>query len=74
MAILQVRDVPDDVMAELRQRAKNEGVSLSAYVRGLLIQDVGQPTMAEVIAEIATHEPVDVTGEEILAAIHEGRR
>lgn len=74
MGILQVRDVPDDVLAKLRERAEAEGVSLSAYVRDMLAEQAGQPTMAEVIAEIATHEPIDVTDEEILAAIHEGRR
>ncbi len=74
MAILQVRDVPDNVMAKLKERAEAEGVSLSAYVRDLLTEEAGQPSMADVIAEISTHEPVELTAEEILAAIHEGRR
>jgi plasmid stability protein len=74
MAILQVRDVPDNVMAKLKERAEAEGVSLSAYVRDLLTEEAGQSSMADVIAEISTHEPVELTAEEILAAIHEGRR
>ena len=74
MGILQVRDVPDEVLAKLRERAEAQGVSLSAYVRDMLTNDARQPTMAEVVARIATREPVEVTDEEILAAIHEGRR
>lgn len=74
MGILQVRDMPDEVLAKLRERADAQGVSLSAYVRDVLAADARQPTMAEVVARIATREPVEVTDEEILAAIHEGRR
>lgn len=74
MGILQVRDVPDEVLAKLRERAEAQGVSLSAYVRDMLANDARQPTMAEVVARIATREPVEVTDDEILAAIHEGRR
>lgn len=74
MSILQVRDVPEPVLETLRERASLEGLSLSAYVRKLLTQETAQPTMEETLARIATREPVDITNEEILAAIHEGRR
>lgn len=72
--ILQVRDVPEDVLARLRKRAAARGTSLSAYVRELLADDARQETMDEVIRRIATRTPVEVSDEEILAAIHEGRR
>jgi antitoxin FitA len=72
--ILQVRDIPEDVLRRLRERAAEQGVSLSAYVRDLLTQEVQQPTMTEVIARVARRRPVEATDEEILSAIHEGRR
>lgn len=39
MAMLQVRNVPDDVYATLRERARNRGISVSEYVRGVLARD-----------------------------------
>ncbi|MGH3979695.1 MAG: FitA-like ribbon-helix-helix domain-containing protein [Pseudonocardiaceae bacterium] len=72
--ILQVRDVPEDILARLRERAAARGTSLSAYVRELLTAEAAQETMNEVIERIATRIPVEVSDEEILAAIHEGRR
>jgi plasmid stability protein len=71
--ILQVRDVPEDVLARLRERAASRGISLSAYVRELLADEARQETMNEVIKRIATRAPAEVSDEEILAAIHEGR-
>lgn len=74
MPILQVRDVPEEVIAALRERAEARGVSLSAYVRDILAAEAEQEPMEVVIDRIASREPVELTDEEILAAIHEGRR
>jgi plasmid stability protein len=72
--ILQVRDIPSDVIVKLKKRAAAQGVSLSAYVRDLLATDAAQESLAESVARIATRRPVEVSNEEIVAAIHEGRR
>ena len=72
--ILQVRDMPVDVLAKLRERAAAQGMSLSQYVRDLLSQDAAQPTISEVVDQIAARAPVNVSDEEILDAIHEDRR
>lgn len=72
--ILQVRDMPADVLAKLRERAAAQGMSLSQYVRDLLSQDAAQPTISEVVDQIAARAPVNVSDEEILDAIHEDRR
>ncbi|MGH4016738.1 MAG: FitA-like ribbon-helix-helix domain-containing protein [Pseudonocardiaceae bacterium] len=72
--ILQVRDVPEDVLTTLRERANARGTSLSAYVRELLTDEAAQETMDDVIERIARRTPVEVSSEEILAAIHESRR
>jgi plasmid stability protein len=72
--ILQVRDLPEAVMAELRKRADAQGISVSAYVRQVLADDVRQETSGAVISRIATRSPVEVNDEEIIAAIREERR
>lgn len=46
MAIIQVRDVPDDVQAELVRRARAAGQSLQQYLRGLLIAQARRPDPA----------------------------
>lgn len=72
--ILQVRDVPESVLTRLRERAAVAGISLSAYVRELLAAEAAQETMTEMIARIGTRTPVDVSDDEILGVIHDGRR
>lgn len=72
--ILQVRDVPGHVLARLRERAAIRGISLSRYVRELLAEDAAYETMTEIIERIGTRPPVEVSDEEILGAIHDGRR
>ena len=72
--ILQIRDVDANDVAVLRQRAEREGMSLSAYLRALIHDEASQPTNAEVVARIAEREPVDISVEEMLGFIEEGRR
>lgn len=52
MAIIQVRDVPDDVQAEFVRRAKSAGQSLQQYLRTLLITQAGRPDPESVWASI----------------------
>jgi antitoxin FitA len=72
--ILQVRDMPESVVAKLRARAAEEGISLSAYVRRLLTNDASQETISEVIERISNRAPVEVSDEEIVSAIRDGQR
>ena len=72
--ILQVRDIPESVVAKLRARAAEEGISLSAYVRRLLTNDARQETISEVIKRISSRAPVEVSDEEIVSAIRDGQR
>jgi hypothetical protein len=73
LAILQVRDVPVDVVETLRDRAKAQGVSLSAYVRALLATEAAQQPLEDVVARISSRAPVDISDEDLVSAIHEGR-
>lgn len=59
MAMLQVRNVPDDVYATLKQRARGRGVSVSEYVRELLARDIQRLSWQEALSE-ARRRPVSV--------------
>jgi plasmid stability protein len=61
MKTLQVRNVPDDVHRTLKVRAAQQGRSLSDYLLEELQRIAEQPTMEEVLARIASREPVELT-------------
>src|SRR6266540_2647815 len=42
---LQIRDVPDDVLAALKAKADRHGLPLSAYALRVLARDAALPTM-----------------------------
>jgi plasmid stability protein len=71
--ILQIRDVDSDDVAVLRERAERLGMSLSAYIRGLLHQEAAQPTNAEVVSRIAAESPVDIAPDAIVGFIEAER-
>lgn len=66
---LQVRNVPDEVSARLKERAAAEGRSLTEFVLEMLIREASLPTRAEAIARLREFaasmpepdEPADVT-------------
>ena len=53
MALVQVRDVPEDVHMTLKHRAAERGQSLNTYVRDLLQREASRPTVAEVLERAA---------------------
>ena len=61
-------------MERLRHHAAERGVSLSAYIREILAADAERVSLSEMMARISQRQPVDLTDEEIIDAIHEGRR
>ena len=71
--MIQIRDVPDSVHRQLRVRAAQEGLSLSEYLRRELERLAGRRSVAEVLADWQAPR-ADVASDEILDAIHEGRR
>jgi plasmid stability protein len=72
--IVQVRDMPEEIVDTLKTRAEARGQSLSAYLRDLLTQEARMPLIEEVMARIAQDEPIDYSVEDIRAYIEEGRR
>lgn len=49
MPSVQIKDVPDDTHAVLRQRAAAAHQSLQEYLRARLIEEASQPTLEEVL-------------------------
>jgi antitoxin FitA len=72
MKTIQIRNVPDEVHRELRIRAAGSGVSLSDYALGELERVARHPPVAELL-ERARSRTGGATGEEIVAAVRDGR-
>jgi plasmid stability protein len=49
MVAVTVRDIPDGVRDELAARAARAGKSLQEYLRGLLVDAAGKPTVDDVL-------------------------
>lgn len=50
---VQIRDVPEDVVATMQARAAAAGMSMSEYLRSELVRMAGRPTVAEVLERAA---------------------
>jgi plasmid stability protein len=70
--VIQIRDVPDDVQPTLKERAPDQGRTLSELAREQQIAYAKQPTMAEFLARVDALPKVDV-GESAADAIRAGR-
>ena len=70
---LQVRHVPADVHAVLRERAVKEGKSLQEYVLGLLVAHAQRPTRHEVLARAGRRANSRVGFQEAADAVREER-
>lgn len=72
---MYIRDIPEDVTETLKERAAAEGQSLSAYVGAELRRIAQRPTNAEVVARLRSRDRTDSPAlEDVLAALHDGRR
>ncbi len=70
--MLQVRNVPDDVHAELRRRARAAGVSLSEYLLRELERIAARPPIEEVLVRSASRR-LDVSMAEVVETIRTER-
>ncbi len=52
MPAVQIKDVPDDVHAVFRRRARAAGQSLQEYLPSTLIAQARQPTLQEIFDEV----------------------
>ena len=74
MALIQIRNVPDDVHRTVKVRAAAEGTSLSEYLLREVTRFARSPTPEELDARIRAREPAQVTTREILEARDSDRR
>ena len=66
-----IRDLPDEVHAELARRAAASDMSLRAYLREVLSEHVALPSMEEWLQRVRELGPVHAsgpTGPELVAA------
>ncbi len=68
-----VRDLPDDVHADLQRRAEALGQSLQQYLASELTRLARTPTMTEVLGRISRHEGGRVGLETAVADLNEDR-
>lgn len=47
---LQIRNMPDDALEALRERAAKRHLSLAAYAREVLVREAARATMEETLA------------------------
>jgi plasmid stability protein len=73
-AVVQVRDLPEEVVATLKARAESRGQSLTAYLRDLLTQEAAMPPVEDVMAGIASREPVSYSMDDLRSFARDGRR
>jgi hypothetical protein len=72
--VVQVRDVPVSVLATLKARAEARGVSLSSFLRDLMANEAAMPPIDDVMAAIASREPVSYAAEDLRSFTEDGRR
>ena len=53
MPLVQIRDVPDEVLNALKVRAAERGLTLAAYLRTELERLATRPTNAEIVERMA---------------------
>lgn len=75
--VIQIRDVPDEVRDALAEAARDEGMSLTSYVRRELEQIAGRRRRVRenqaVVRQTQARLGVRVDRDAILSALHEGR-
>ena len=70
--VIQVRDVPDDVHAELRKRAAEAGAALADYVLAALRRVASRSHNAEILLR-ASQRDWGVSHDQIVEALQSGR-
>lgn len=77
MALIQIRDVPEDVYETIRTRARQAGQSIQAYMLAQITEMGRRPTPSEIIeawqAKQAKRPPVEIDVETLLADIRRDR-
>jgi hypothetical protein len=68
-----VRDVPDDIARTIESRAAEASQSVQGYLLDLIVREASKPSLAEMAARTERYASDQVTHDDILAALDEGR-
>ncbi len=74
MAALQVKNVPEDLHELLRERAEEEGTSISEIVLAAIRRELSRPRVQDWLDAVAHDAPTSVRRADIVSAIADGRR
>jgi plasmid stability protein len=72
-ALIQIRNVPDDVHRKLTERAASSGKSLNSLMLEIVEREVERPTMAQVAARIRATPMPPVGSGQAAEVIREAR-
>lgn len=61
MAMIQIRNVPDQLHRELKVRAAESGMTLSDYMLAEIREVAVKPTMREWLHTVSQREPVETS-------------
>jgi hypothetical protein len=74
VSAIQIKHVPERLHRRLRERARQQGRSLSQYALEVLERDIDVPSTREWLERVGQDEPVGgIASEEIAELIQEGR-
>ncbi|MDQ3544091.1 MAG: antitoxin [Actinomycetota bacterium] len=77
MALIQIRDVPEETYETIRRRARQAGQSIQAYMLARTVEFARYPTADEVIddleRELAKRPQLAIDTDQLLADIRSGR-
>jgi plasmid stability protein len=66
MAVLQIKNLPDDLHEALRRRAATEGITLSELVTRTLRRDLALPSLDEWLDRVSTRPGTGIDGAEVV--------
>jgi len=73
MALIQVRNVPDDLHRRLKERAAREGVTLSDLALAELARSAARPTRGELLDRLAAAPGREYRGETAAESVRRER-
>jgi plasmid stability protein len=75
MTVITIRNVPEDVNEKLKKRAGERGQSLQQFLLRELAEVAERSPLEQRLREVIEQSPkMDITKEEIVELIHDGRR
>lgn len=73
MAMVQIRNMPDDLHRKLKARAAEQGLTLSDYLLRMAEREAGRPTIAELSERIRKRgrARTDLSSAEVVRALRD---